>query len=144
VPKETGFNFVFKYGVGAINELNTFEKTYTKDMIADDPIKAEMSLTDKEMNQIQEKMLEIGFFDYPNEFSVAVPSGEPTGTVTPCSSYYFKTSDNSEIKELSWNDCITNKNEKANKLRELIRYIENIIESKAEYQALPTPKSGYQ
>jgi len=142
-PQSASFNFVFRYGVTARNKLDTFGKTYTKDMVIDPPVKIKMSLTDEEMNKIYQKMLEINFFDYPDEFSVTVPIGESTGMVTPCSSYYFKVSDESRIKELSWDDCITNKNERADKLRKLIRYIESIIESKKEYKELPTPKGGY-
>lgn len=142
-PQSTNFNFVFGYGVGAKNELDTFEKTYTRDMVIDPPVKIKMSLTDEEMNKIYQKMLEINFFDFPDEFSVTVPIGEATGMVTPCSSYYFKVSNESRIKELSWDDCITIKNERADKLRELIRYMESIIESKKEYKKLPTPRGGY-
>lgn len=102
-----------------------------------------MSLTKEEMSKIYQKMLEINFFDYPDKFSVTAPIGEAVGMVTPCSSYYFKVANDSRIKELSWADCVTNKNERADKLRELIRYIQSIIESKKEYRELPTPKGGY-
>jgi hypothetical protein len=32
------FNILLKYGVGAKNELNTFDSTYTKDLVAWAPI----------------------------------------------------------------------------------------------------------
>lgn len=139
----TPFNFIFRYGVRAKNELDTFDKTYTKDMVMGPPVKIIMSLSKEELTRIYQKMLEINFFDYPDKFFITVPIGEPIGEVTPYSSYYFKVVYDSKIKELSWDDYILNKSEKADKLRELIRYIKNIIESKPEYKKLPQPKGGY-
>ncbi len=88
-------------------------------------------------------MVEINFFDYPDDFSVSVPSGEVVTGITPYSSYYFKVKHDSKIKELWWDDDITNRDEKAEKLRELIELIRNIIETKEEYTKLPTPRGGY-
>ena len=140
----SNFNLIFKYGVMARNELNTFEGTYTKDMVIDPSITVELSLTEEELGRIYQKMVEIDFFDYPDEFSVSVAFGELTAMVTPYSSYYFRVEYNSSIKELWWEDEIKNKNKEADKLRELIKLIRDIIESKEEYKKLPEPTSGYE
>ncbi|MFC2005181.1 hypothetical protein ACFLUY_03040 [Chloroflexota bacterium] len=140
----SNFNLIFKYGVTARNELNTFEGTYTKDMIMDPPITVELSLTGEELGSIYKKMLEIDFFDYPDEFSVPVSPRGLTKMVTPYSSYYFKVEYDSSITELRWEDEIKNENKEADKLRELIRLIRDIIESKEEYKELPKPTGGYE
>lgn len=137
------FNLIFEYGVGAKNELNTFQGRYTKDMIVDTPITVNLSLSKEELDRIYQKMVEIGFFDYPDKFAISVPSGEIVGGVTPYHSYYFKVEYNSKIKELSWEDEITNKDERADRLRELIKLIIDVIESKEEYKKLPSPTGGY-
>jgi hypothetical protein len=142
-PAPSDFNLIFKYGVTARNELNTFNGTYTKDMVSDPSITVALSLTEEERDRIYQKMVEIDFFDYPDKFSVSVPAGEAFGMVTPYSSYYFKVEHDSKLKELWWEDKITNENDKADKLRELISFIGDIIESKEEYQKLPAPTSGY-
>lgn len=139
----TKFNMIFQYGITLRNELNTYKGTFTKDMIVETPITISLTLTGEELDKIYAKMLEIGFFDYPDEFSVTVPPGQPTGMRTPCSNYYFKVEYDSGVKELSWADCITNKDEKADKLRELIALIISIIESKEEYKKLPPARGGY-
>ena len=141
--RESDFNLIFKYGVMARNELDTFKGTYTKDMVADPPVKVELSLSEEEKEDIYKKMVEIEFFNYPDEFSVSVPPGELTGMVTPYNSYYFKVEYNSQIKELRWDDEITNQDEKADRLRDLVMFIRNIIESKEEYKELPEPTSAY-
>lgn len=141
---ESSFNLIFKYGVGARNVLNTFEQTYTKDMVIDSSITAELSLTKEELDTIYQKMTEIDFFDYPDTFSVVSDAEEIIGTITPYSSYYFKVEYDSNLKELWWNDNIfPDYDEEAHKLRELIKLIREIIESKEEYKNLPPPTGGY-
>jgi len=143
-PAETSsFNLIFKYGVTARNELNTFDGTYTKDMVMDPSITVELSLTEAELDSIYQKMVEIDFFDYPDEFSVPVEEGGLVTMVTPYSSYCFKVEYDSTVKELLWEDEIMNPNNEANKLRELIQLIRDIIESKEEYKELPAPTSVY-
>lgn len=137
------FNFIFKYSVTARNVLDTFQGTFTKDMVLDPPITIELTLSDAEMDSIYQKMVEIDFFSYPNEFEVDVSGSELIGTVTPYSTYYFDVEYPSGTKELKWEDEITNPDEKADKLRELINLIRNIVESKEEYKNLPEPGSGY-
>jgi len=140
---QSGFNLIFRYGVGARNELNTFQGTYTKDMISDPPITVDLSLTEEELDRIYQKMLETGLFSYPEEFSITLASGELMEMVTPHSSYFLKVEYGSVVKELRWEDKLTNQNEEAEKLRELFKLIRDIIEAKDEYKQLPEPTGGY-
>lgn len=137
------FNLIFKYGVGAKNELNTFKGTYTRDMILDPSITVKLSLSEEELDSIYQKMVEIDFFEYPDRFSVPIPPDGMVIMVTPYSSYYFKVKYDFKIKELWWEDEIKNENIEADKLRELIKLIRDIIESKEEYKQLPPPRGGY-
>jgi len=141
--EESDFNLIFKYGVTARNELNTFKGTFTKDMVADPSITIDLTLTEEEMDRIHRKMIEIDFFDYPDEFSIPLEGEEIVKIVTPYSRYYFKVEYESGIKELRWEDEIQNENEEADRLRELIKLIKDIIENRAEYKELPEPSSGY-
>jgi hypothetical protein len=133
---------ILEYGVGAKNKLDTFARTYTKDMITSPSITVSLYLTTEELRRIYKKMLEINFFDYPDKF-VVHPPGDIIGIQTPFSSYYFIVEYNSKIKKLSWNNDIVYVDEKAGKLNELIRLITDIISSKEEYQKLPEPRGGY-
>jgi hypothetical protein len=141
--EDSGFNLIFKYGVMARNELNTFEGIYIKDMVQGPPARTELLLSGEEKDKIYQKMVEIDFFHYPDEFSISVAPGEPVTIVTPYASYYFKVEYNSGIKELWWEDEIVREDEKADRLRELIQLIRDIVESKEEYQELPEPRSAY-
>ncbi len=142
-PGDSTFNLIFKYGVDAKNILNTFEGTYTKDMIPDPPIATKLSLTREELDTIYKKMVDIDFFSYPDVFTIPVKD-EYVGMITPYQSYYFKVQHGSGIKELSWEDSITNQNNDADRLRELTKCIREIAESKNEYKKLPPPRGGYE
>lgn len=131
------FKMIFKYGVQQKNELNTFNGVYTKDMILDPSITAALSLSQEELDNIYNKMIEINFFDYPDKFSFKQ-------VVIPYSRYYFKVQHNGQIKELSWDEKIVLDDKRADKLRELISYIMNVIQSKEEYKNLPPAKGGYE
>jgi len=141
--QKSSFNFVFKYGVTAGNELDTFHGTFTKDMVMDPAITIELVLSAEEMDSVYQKMAEIDFFNYPDEFSVDVPEGAIKTEVAPYSTYSFRVTYGGKTKELLWHDKITNSDEKADKLKELINLIRNIVESKEEYKNLPEPGSGY-
>jgi len=146
VSKRNDFNFIFRYGVGAKNELNTFQGTYTKDMILADPVTTNLSLTPDEMDVISKKMIEIDFFSYPKDFKIVVPEGESYRIVHPSSSYYFRVEYQSEVTELTWDNkdfFVFYKDEKADRLVELIKLIIKIIEARKEYQELPPPAGRY-
>jgi hypothetical protein len=71
-PQKSGFNFIFKYGVTGRNTLDTFQGTFTKDMIMDAAITIDLTLTAEEMDSVYQKMLGIDLFSYPDKFSVHV------------------------------------------------------------------------
>ena len=133
-PQSTSFNLIFKYGVGAKNELNTFAQTYTKDMVMDPSVTIKLKLTDNELTGIYQKLNDLKLF---NESTKPI---EGNVMVTPCSSYYLKVQINSEQKELSWNNC---RGRISDKFQQFTSYVIQIIESKEEYKKLPTPQGGY-
>lgn len=127
------FNFVFNYGVGAKNELNTFNQSFTKDMIMDPPVTIKLKLTDSEMANVYKKIYNLKLFNSDRKKSKNI-------FVTPCSSYHLKVQTDSAQRELFWDDC----NGKVDdKFRKFTDYILKIIESKEEYKKLPIPRGGY-
>lgn len=135
-PSTSDFRLVFISGF--FGTLNTFQGYFMRE---DHYIG--MSLTSDEEKRIYDKMVEIDFFNYPNPFFVNVPPGATTAIVTPSESYYFKVEYKSQIKELSWIDSIQNSNIQADKLRELIALIRDIIAAKEEYKQLPPREKFY-
>jgi hypothetical protein len=138
-PKnDSNFNLLFRYGVGAKNELNTFEDTYTKDMVLDPPITIKLTLSDAELEQIHQKMVQIGFFNYPENFPLRTDF-----EVTPRTDYYIKVENGSSVKEVSWNSNSMLENNIQNNLSQLVDLIRSVVEQKPEYKALPPARGGY-
>jgi hypothetical protein len=142
-PRPEHFNFIFKYGPMAKNVLNTFNGTYTWDMVIDPPVTINMTLTEDDLIRIFSKMIEINFFDYPEVF--VVPQKDVYGYVEPFDRYRFFVEYRGFKKTVKWNAgaIYKKRNNEATALKELCNLIIEIIESKPEYKTLPKPRSGY-
>lgn len=133
------FNLIFKYGVGARNVLNTFNETFTKDMIVDDPITIPLELTNVELEGIHQKINELDLFKEQEQYQ-----GETFTLTTPCSSYDLYVESGGVQKRLIW-DCekpVSNSSENP-ELDIFTEYIRSIVESKEAYKKLPEPQGGY-
>jgi hypothetical protein len=131
------FNILLKYGVGAKNELNTFDSTYTKDMIAWVPITIRLYLSDAELKQIRQQVTDMNLFSYPESFP---PN---TGGVAPQSDYYLKIQDGKKTKEISWNINSQIDADMQNSLQSLVRNVTDMVYGKWQYKILPPPIGGY-
>ena len=141
-PESRDFNLRLRYGIGARNELNTFQNTYTKDLILDGTVTTRFVLSDAEFEQIKDKMIEIDFFNYPETFTVA-RTDTIVVSIEPHATYDFEVKYNSSIKRLHWDDGTISNDQRAERLRELIRLIQSIVETKPEYRQLPPARGGY-
>ncbi|MEW9673907.1 hypothetical protein [Ammoniphilus sp. 3BR4] len=142
MPKQMpqDFEFLVKYGVGNKNILNTFEDTFTKDMVVDPAITINLKLSQEEMKTIYDEMRRINILDYPTRF-------DPESNIieTPHQSYYLKIQISGEQKEIYWEQGISSGEDEAIKLKELIDWYirDEIIQSRPEYKKLPEPRGGY-
>ncbi len=141
---ERSFNIDFKYGVGALNEMNTFDNQFTKDLILDGTITVALVLSDNELAEIENKLLQIVFFSYPDTFIVQT-SCAVVSYIEPHQTYIFMVEHESAFKQLFWSDAIvtTVEDPKVVQLREAIAFIKAIIQAKPEYQKLPAASGGY-
>lgn len=132
------FNLIFKYGVGAKNQLNTHNNTYTKDMITDPSITINLKITNQEKLNIIQKIDQINFYNISSSFPI-----DPNKWQTPQVDYYIKVQNGSEIKEVNWNENSLIESNIKNNLDQLRLLLINTIEDKAEYKALPSQSAGY-
>ena len=132
------FNLVLKYGVGAKNELNTFDETFTKDLVLNPPVTTILVLTSQEKMQILQKIDEMAFFGFPESFPI-----NPHAWITPQMDYYIKVQNGSQIKEITWNSNSMIESDVKDGLDQVAACIVGLIEQKSEYKALPTPNGGY-
>ena len=144
--EEATFNIVFRYGISGAkhpNELNTFNGTFTKDMVTEDPACTKLDLTQDEMNAIHRMMVEIDFFSYPNSFKPKI-EGDRVGIKTPFTVYNLEYHDESGTKVVHWTDeYIVPGDPQYRNLKELAHLIISTIQAKPEYQKMPVPTAGY-
>jgi hypothetical protein len=135
-PKD--FNFVFSYGVGSKNQLDTIKGQYTKDMVTEPSVSTNLKLSDEDMDTIYSEIRKINILDYPDSF-------KPKNNVkqNPYYTYNFKIIANGIEKNISWVDENVSESKEAVQLRELFKKIQEITENKEEYKKLPEAKGGY-
>ena len=148
------FNIIFRYGVAGAkyrNELNTFNCTFTKDMVNKPPVQTRLYLNNSEMEAIYNEIVEIDFFSYPTIFDYK-PSGDIIGTKHPYSIFYLEVRNGTMTHGVAWNDkhvmqannsYVLVGDERYDGLLELVYFIKHIIYAQPEYQGLPRPSAGY-
>jgi hypothetical protein len=140
---EGNFAFTFEFGSCNRDILDTFNGTFTKDMIVDPAVTIPFQLSDSQTTAIYQEMVEIGFFDYPEVFSIPTPDNGIVGMVTPAMRYCMTVRNGDLIKTLSWVDEITEPTTpEAERLRSLFGLIIDMIQESPDYKQLPEPKAG--
>ncbi|TMW72829.1 hypothetical protein [Alteribacter natronophilus] len=133
--KPDDFNFSLHFGYGAQNELNTFEDTFTKDLIEDGQVTTEMVLTDEEMERIYTNMREADVLGVSD-------NTEGSTCSDPHHSYQLVLQADGEEFRDSWNtSCETEATTRWESFMDFL--VSDIIEPRPEYQALPEPTGGY-
>lgn len=142
------FNLIFRYGVDARNILNTFDSTFTRDMIVDSSFVIKLVLTSQELDTIYDLFKMIDFYCYPDTFEPLQATTNAKGErvvldVSPHPTYVFTIQSGGKIKNLWWDKWTESQSDEAKRLREVIMHIRRTIESKPEYKRLPKPKGHY-
>jgi len=131
----------FYYGFG--NELNTFEQTYTKDLVLDGYITVDFWLTEAEQERIKNKFGAVDFFSFPDTLIYQMGTNSIMVSIHPDPGWQFlRVADENRDKIVYWRYPIPEGNEFVPSLAELKKLIIDIIESKPEYKALPPANGG--
>lgn len=137
IAKDNTFDFKISFGVDAKNIIDTYNDTFTKDLIPGSAT-ANLKFTDDEMDSFYGEMKKIEILKYPDIF-------KPQNNVImqPHSTYDIKVQVDGMVKEIHWVDDNDSQEPKAVALRNLINHISNIIYSKDKYRKMPAAKGGY-
>jgi len=131
------FHFTLKYGFYKKNEINTYDRTVTKDLIEDGTITAEIALTDEELAIIYEKMKAINI----GKKKKLTP--KTNCMMEPYTEDEWKISVNGEVIYYYFSDKYCEITDDAKQLAELRDEIVQIMKQKEAYQNLPEPIGGY-
>jgi len=135
----TSFEFVYSYGVGEKNIVDSQKNSYQKDMVCDPVVtnKLELSIEEKELINIA--VYENDFFSIPSDLSqsdnvTCMPESSMTLTVND------QKSGNHTVK---WKCGDSEQNPDYKRLMKIINVIDNIISKKDKSLNLPEPSCGY-
>lgn len=132
------FNFILSYGVNGKNQINTLKGQFTKDMVTNPSVTADLKLSVEEMKSIYNEMKKINILSYPDIYYHKTNTKQ-----TPFYTYSLKVIYNGMEKNIYWEDETVSKSSKSVKLRKLFNNIEEMIINKDEYKKLPDAKGGY-
>ncbi len=141
-PRERAFNLSLRYGVGAKNELNTFNDTFTKDLILDGTVTTRLVLAQPDFDSIKARLLAIDIFSYPDTF-VAAQVDTTIVAISPLPEYLLTMKLDGKAKEVFWLEPAITSDPRAVRLREVFSFIRQLIESKPEFKQLPDARGGY-
>ena len=123
---------------GFVDELNTFEGTFTKDLVMDGSITVEFWLSNEDQESIKELVDQLSFFSLPNyipaESGVMVePNPSPDSLRIRLGSI---------DKTVVWFYPLDMENTDSKNLIELSNYIMFIVQKSDIYKALPEARGG--
>lgn len=131
----------FYYGFG--NQLNTFEQTYTKDLVLDGYITVDFWLTKAEQERISNKLEAVDFFSFPDTLIYQMGPDSILVRIEPDPGWQFlRVADEDRDKIVYWRYPLPEGNEFVPRLLDLKNLIIDLIESKPEYTALPAANGG--
>ena len=131
------FDFIVKFGVRKRNEINTFENTVTKDLVANGTVSASLTFTTEEMEKIYLKMKELNIADWKN----TNPQTNCRRTPPIEEEWEIKLSGEVITQTISEQSCT--ETSKENQLLALRNYIYSFVEEKEAYKNLPAAEGEY-
>lgn len=136
------FSFIFEYGNCLTNQIDNRLDTAQGTFTLDGPLRSSamtipLILTDNELNTIYQKMVDIGFFNYSAQFAIPVGQGTTAAGIYPSATYHWIVNGGTQMKEVAWSDSIVAPTTvEAERLRELAKLIQQIIDAHPEIQQL--------
>lgn len=155
--KRKGFNIILNYGVESDvdlilfqykrkpkNTLNTLKGTFVKDLVRNGTAKTKLSLTEEEMTEIKNYIIEENIMGYPNKITTEINSDFGR------SKCYLTIYLNGEKKNIEWQvfygrgaKSKQSHAEQVEILNKLGLKIMEFIDNKDEFKKLPDAEGGY-
>jgi hypothetical protein len=143
-PVPVDFSFVASYGVGAKNVLDTAAGTFTKDMIMAPSVTTQLRLTQAEIDDLYADLARMKLFEYPAFYQPDAVDPGPTMFVTPHMTYRLEIHmGDQKVLDLVWDDTSLSAKPAAIALRDWFTKLQQLIESKPAWKALPPAEGGY-
>jgi hypothetical protein len=133
------FNFSLTYGSYGKQKIDTFKDLVVKDLVEDGTIEARIALSEEEMKQIYNEMMNINVM---GELELDLDKDEECHTEPPRISIWDIQMDG-KTKSFNYQSYCDYPEDVLNLLK-LEEYIHNIVSIKTEYKALPESRGAYE
>ena len=139
-----GFGFRFQLGNCLTETFDSSTGVFTKDLGGEPArlVTAQLSLSESQMNTIQQTIEEIRFVDYPSQYNGVPPGLETVTTFGPARTYRLEIRISGLTHAVMWKDAYKPTTEEADRLRALFSMILRFIHSQPEFKRLPQPIGG--
>ena len=135
------FAFSIQFGVDKKNEINSYDGTVTKDLIADGTTTADISLTSEEMNTVYELMREVNILE--EKELIPDPIFDEVCVQEPHEDDEWKITMNGETIIISIDGTYCEPTKDAKQLIQIRDAVFTMIKDKDEFKALPDSTGGY-
>lgn len=141
MPPAPAEDFAFTLVFGSCNPdiVDTFQHTYTQKNLDELWATTLLTLTETEMMAIYQKMIEVNFFAYPEQYRPQNADGSYGGSI-PSSRYQFTVQNDGKTTIVEWMDVTPGMpppNKEAQRLQELGEFIIAIAQAYPEVKQLP-------
>ncbi len=140
--KQDDFNFRLNYSVLGREQIDTYNNTFTKDLVINGTKTIQFKIPVEVKNKIYSLMREIDIMSFPDTLENAGIS------VSPSSDYKLTVLIDGKTKTIIWKEGLypemTNNLPRNNReFLKLVKYIQDYIYSTKEYKSMPEANGGY-
>jgi predicted small lipoprotein YifL len=136
------FNFRLNFEVDGKNQIDTYNGTFTKDLIIDGTKTIDFIVPENIKKEIFNKMTEIGIMSFPDTLNL------DDLYISPSCDYDLHITVNGTVKAVVWTDGFypyryEDLPEKNKEFLGLVKYISDYIYGTDEYKQMPEANGGY-
>lgn len=136
------FNFRLNFNTYGKEQIDTYKKTYTKDLIIDGTKTIDFTIADSTKKEIYNLMVEVDILSIPDILTVEGIE------ITPSCDYSLKVTINGKTKNIVWNEgfytsTINNIPKDNVNFLKIVKYISDYIHNTNEYKSMPKSNGGY-
>jgi hypothetical protein len=125
------FGFRFEYGLCASEVLDTFKRTFTREMKPAPDLHVPLTLEAESLTEVRRAIADARFFEYPSEFRPGVPN------FAPGYHYRLTVQEAGRRHSVFWHDNARPSTPEADRLRRLFTVMMQVISMHPKVQRLP-------
>jgi hypothetical protein len=144
------FDFKIDFGTYGKNNINTYNDTFTKDLVTAGSETIDFMISADKMRDIYKKFLEYRIYDLPDDINAEIEmiEGKTYSCVTPYREYSLTYTSEGKTRTIVYNEGepwpVEDSPDTRDRLRNFVDIISDYIYSTEEYEKMSPAEGGYQ